>query len=212
MKTRIHTILRQTALSAAVLASILGPATPAHAQSIASINAEMSAFNARLAANQQRINGWVRQRMQNPQVQAAYARYAANARANGQVPQSFSTYAYYWITTNGYSRSGVNLLRQNDARNAQAERAALADERAAEANRGQAQLAGQEHFNRNSAEVGNMLRGTSTFTAENGAQRVLPHTWQSNTTHTYEGNLYSVDASGNYWVAGGDGGWYPLHR
>jgi hypothetical protein len=212
MNARIAALLSQTVLSAALFASVLGLATPARAQSIDAINAQMNAFNARLAANQQRINGWVRQRMQNPQVQAAYARYAANARANGQAPQSFSTYAYYWIATNGYSRSGVNLLRQNDARNAQAERAALADERAAEANRGAAQLAGQQHFSQNSAEVGNMLRGTSTYTAENGAQRVLPHTWQANTTHGYEGNLYYVDASGNYWVAGGNGGWYPLHR
>ena len=54
--------------------------------------------------------------------------------------------------------------------------------------------------------------GQSTYQAGNGASVVLPHTWQDNSRHEYQGNTYQVNESGQYFVRGGDGWWYPLGR
>ena len=56
------------------------------------------------------------------------------------------------------------------------------------------------------------LLGQSTYRAENGAPVVLPHTWQSNTTHEFQGNTYHVNESGQYFVRRNDGWWYPVGR
>ena len=55
-------------------------------------------------------------------------------------------------------------------------------------------------------------QGQSIYTAQNGAQMQLPHTWQPNTTHQYQGHTYGVDASGQYHVLGSNGWWYPVLR
>ncbi len=78
--------------------------------------------------------------------------------------------------------------------------------------RGQAQAGYAEGYQANNAEFGNTLQGNSTFVAPDGEQMVLPHTWADNTTNYYNGNTYHVDQSGNYYVYGTDGNWYPLRK
>ena len=70
----------------------------------------------------------------------------------------------------------------------------------------------RDSYSRNQQEAGRQLMGNSTFTAANGAQTVLPHTWQANTTHQHQGNTYHVDPSGQYWVQATNGYWYPLKK
>jgi hypothetical protein len=186
--------------------------SPAHAQqpSMASINAQMSAFNHRLAQNQQRINGWVSQKAADPTVRAGYAQYVARARAAGVQPQSLDNYAYGYIATQGYSSRGTAIFRANEVNNNQKIASATADLRAAEGARGQAQMGMQQGFSNNQQEFGNLLRGTSTYYGPNGSPQVLPHTWESNTLQHYQGNQYYVDYSGQYHQLNANGSWYAL--
>ena len=199
------------AFAAAAFTTVLALAPhSASAQTMASINAQMASMNERLAANQQRINGMVRQQMANPEVQEAYRRYLARAYAAGAPPIPFANFAYNYIATAHFSRGGTALYQRNEAANQAREAAAMNDYRAAQANRGAAQMAQQDHFNENQREVGRILRGTSTFTDPNGRREVLPHTWQAG-RHYYQGRTYQVDESGQYWVESA-GGWTPLSR
>ncbi len=215
--TPAATLLRTTLSGAVLLASILGLAMPANAQYSASqytdmINAQMNAMNANIAAGQQRINGMVQQRMRDPQVRSAYQQYVARARANGQQPQDYATWTYYYIATLGYSPAGRAAFQNSENQNQQREHAAYGRLKAAEAARGEAQTNQQRSYSEHQAEAGNMLRGTSTYSANDGRHTVLPHTWQADTAHSYQGNQYYVDRSGNYWLATGNGTWAPLHR
>jgi hypothetical protein len=93
-----------------------------------------------------------------------------------------------------------------------AEMGKVAELRQAEAARGQSQQAMRDGYSRNQAEAGRALMGQSTYQAASGQQLQLPHTWQPNTTRVYQGNTYHVDASGQYYVRGADGWWYPVNR
>jgi len=184
---------------------------PATAQSMAGIQAQMNSFNARLAANQQRINGMIQQRMNDPQVRAAYSRYVARTRANGQWPISYQKFTYQYVATNGFSSRGTALYRHNEAINQSKIANSVAGLRQAEANRGAAQTNMQDHYNNNQYQTGLLLRGQSTYYGPNGGSTELPHTWQANSNHRYQGNVYHVDASGNYYVATANG-LVPLHQ
>jgi len=208
MRMTYKIIVASTAVSS--LAFALAP-TAAAAQSMAGIQAQMNSFNARLAANQQRINGMIQQRMSDPQVRAAYDRYVARTRANGQWPVSYQQFTYQYVATNGFSARGTALYRRNEAINQSKVASAAADLRQAQANRGAAQINMQNHYNTNQYQTGLLLRGQSTYYAPNGASAELPHTWQANSRHNYQGNVYRVDASGNYYVSTGNG-WVPLHQ
>jgi len=183
---------------------------PSIASLQASISQSMGSLNQRLAANQLRINGMVRQKMQDPRVRAGYAQYVARAQRAGVQPQSLASYSYNYLATGGYSRQGMAIYRANEASNQAKIASATADLRSAQAARGQAQLGMQQGFSNNQAEFGRLLRGTSTYTAPNGGTQVLPHTWQANTFQQYQGRQYFVDQSGQYHALGNDGYWYAL--
>ncbi len=206
--------IRSTAFAFAAALSMAAPS--AFAQNIdqlqGMINAEMGQMNANINAGQQQINGMVQQRMQDPQVQAAYSAYVQRAQMSGQYPMDYPTFTYNYIYTNGFSASGVAAARANENANNARVYGAWQDEQQAEAGRGQAQAAYADGYQANNAEFGNTLQGNSTYVAPNGQQMVLPHTWQANTTNYYNGNYYHVDPSGNYYVYGSDGNWYPLQR
>ncbi len=208
----MHTPLssRRALLSFAASAAAC-TAAPALAQDYSAlIQQQMNAMNANIARGQQMVNDMVRQRMADPQVQAGYQRYLAQMRASGRPPMDYPTYTYNWIYTNGYSAAGVAHARANEAGIARAEQAKVQELRAAEAQRGAAQQTQRDHYSANQQEAGRGLMGQSTYLAPNGAALALPHTWQPNTQHSYQGQTYRVDASGNYHVLGVDGWWYPL--
>lgn len=161
---------------------------------------------------QQGVNQAVQQRMNDPQVRASYAQHVQQMRASGRPAMDFPTYTYNWIYTRGFSAQGMAQARANEAAIANAEMAAAQRLRQAEAERGQAQQQQRDVYFRNQQEAGRGLMGQSTFTAPNGTQLVLPHTWQRNTTQVYQNNTYHVDQSGRYHVRGADGWWYPLQR
>jgi hypothetical protein len=213
MTTLINTT-RKTALLAACIASVAALSAaprPAHALDLsAMINQEMASMNQKLANNQVRINGMVQQKMQDPRVKSGYAQYVARARQAGVQPQSYFNYSYNYIATQGFSARGTAIYRANEASNAAKISSATADLRNAQAARGQAQLGMQQSFNNNQHEFGNLLRGTSTYSAPNGGTTVLPHTWQTNTYQRYEGSTYYVDYSGTYHALGSDGSWTTL--
>lgn len=199
---------------AGTLVALTALASTAHAQqfgqnAVNSLNAQVNGLTSRIQAAQSQTlqNG-----MNNPTIRAAYQQYYSNSLARGQRPIDFASYAYQYMATGGFSAQGRAALAASNAQNTAKVAAAAQDLRNAQAARGQAQIAMQNSFNNNQATVGQLLRGTSTFVAGNGAQVVLPHTWQANTVNYYEGSYYAVNASGNYFVLGADRSWYPLSQ
>ena len=196
--------------AAALFATLFG--TPAHAQDYgAMVQQSMARMNQIVAQSQQGVNNLVQQRMQDPQVQASYQQYLAQMQAAGRQAMDFPTYTYNHIYTRGFSSDGMRHAQANESNIQANERAAWQRLRQAEAQRGQAQQAQRDGYFANQQEAGRQLMGQSTYTAPNGAQMQLPHTWQANTVHEYQGNTYGVDASGQYHVYS-NGWWYPVQR
>jgi hypothetical protein len=178
----------------------------------AMIQQQMNLMNQRLAQGQQMVNQAVQQRMRDPQVQAQYQQHLAQARATGMPAMDFATFAYNHIYTRGFSRDGIEHARRTDAAIAGAEHAAARGVRQAEQARGQAQQGLRDSYFAGQQEAGRGLMGQSTYHGAGGAQVVLPHTWQKNTRHEYMGHTYHVDQTGQYYVRGADGWWYPVNR
>ncbi len=200
------------AMAAAVAAAAIA-ATPARAQDYgAMLNQSIARMNNIVAQAEQASNNMVRQRMQDPQVQAAYRQYLGQMQASGQRAMDFPTYTSQYIYTRGFSADGIRHAQANEAGMQAREHAAWQGLQQAQAQRGQAQQAQRDGYFANQQEAGRGLMGQSTYTAPNGAQMPLPHTWQANTTHQYQGNTYGVDASGQYHVLGANGWWYPVQR
>lgn len=197
-------------MKAAVVACIAALlAAGAHAQNYDQmIQQQMQAMNANIARGQQMVQQAVQQRMRDPQVQAAYRQYAA--RHGGRPPMDYPTFTYNWIYTAGFSAQGMAHARATEAGIQARERAAVQGVREAEAARGQAQQAQRDRYFHNQQEAGRQLMGQSTWIAPNGAPLALPHTWQRNSVHDYQGQRYRVDHAGQYFVLGSDGWWYPL--
>lgn len=193
------------------LAAYVAPTTGARAQDwTAMIQQQMNQTDEMLARGQQQVDTIVQQRMQDPAVQAAYRQHVAAAAAQGRAPLDFPTFTYQYVYTNGFSAQGMAHARATEAGIQAQQQQAMQGVRDAEANRAAAMQGQRDSYFRNQKEAGHQLLGNSTFTAANGAEQVLPHTWQANTTHQYQGQTYHVDTAGQYWVAGTDGYWYPL--
>jgi hypothetical protein len=204
--------LRRALALAAVVLLLLGIG-PAAAQDYgAMVRQQMNEMNANIARGQQQVNEMVRQRMADPQVQAGYRQHLAQMRAAGRPPLDYPAYTYQWIYTAGFSAQGIAHARGNEAGIAAAERAKVQQLRDAEAQRGAAQQQQRDRYAANQQEAGRALLGQSTYLAPNGQALVLPHTWQPNSQHQYQGQTYRVDASGQYHVLGANGAWYPLMR
>ena len=160
------------------------------------------------------VNGMVRQRMADPQVQAGYRQYLAQMRAAGRPPMDYPTYTYNWIYTAGFSAQGIAHARATEAGIARAEQGKVQELRAAEAQRRQSAAGAARPPFRQPAGGRPRPAGPEHHLASNGAALALPHTWQANTQHSYQGQTYRVDASGNsatvHHVLGSDGWWYPL--
>lgn len=172
------------------------------------IQQQMNAMNQTIARGQQQVNQIVQQRMHDPQVQAAYQQVVA--RSGGRPAMDFPTFTYNYIYTNGYSAQGIAHARATEAGIQGRERAAMQGLRDAQAARGAAQQAQRDSYFSHQQEAGRGLMGQSTYVAPNGAALQLPHTWQRNSTHQYQGQTYGVDHAGQYHVRGADGWWVPL--
>lgn len=196
---------------AATAACLAAAVLPARAQDYgAMVQQQMNAMNANIARGQQMVNGMVQQRMADPQVRAAYGQYLAQTRAAGRPAMDYPTFTYNWIYTNGFSAQGIAHARANEAGIAAAEQAKVQELRDAQARRGAAQQAQRDGYFANQQEAGRQLLGQSTYVMPDGARQALPHTWAANTQHTHAGNTYRVDASGQYFVLGANGWWYPV--
>lgn len=205
--------LRSFVRGAAGAAFLLAFALPASAQNYeAMIQQGMNRMNQIVNQAQQGAQQIVQQRMHDPQVQASYRQYLMQMQASGQRPMDFPTYTYQYVYTNGFSQAGIAHMRANEASNQQKEYAAAMRLREAQANRANAMQQQRDSYFANQQEAGRQLAGQSTYRASNGASVVLPHTWQANTVHDWQGQRYGVDAGGRYHVLGGDGFWYPLAR
>jgi hypothetical protein len=211
--------------TAAALVGAFGFATSARSQDFNAMLAQQNAYleqqiqasqaqmNAQINAGQQRVQQIVQQKMQDPQVQAAYQQHLAQASQRGVQPYDFPTFAYYYAATNGFSSSGVAAYNQTSQDIQGRERAAWQGVRDAEAQRGQAINGLNDGYSRNQQEAGRQLMGNSTYVnAATGQSQALPHTWQANTYNNYQGNTYYVDQSGQYWMAdpNGSGNWMQM--
>lgn len=178
----------------------------------AMIQHQMNQMNQNIARGQQQVNQIVQQRMQDPGVQAGYQQYLGQMAAAGRQPMNYPTYAYYHVYTNGFTAQGMTHMRNTEAGIQGREQAAWQGLQQAQAQRAQAQQAQRDGYFRNQQEAGRQLMGNSTYTQANGATQELPHTWQRGTTHEYQGQLYHVDASGQYYQRAANGWWYPMGR
>jgi hypothetical protein len=200
------------AMAVAAAAAALS-AAPARAQDYgAMVQQSMARMNNIVAQAEQQGRHIVQQRMQDPQVQHAYRQYLGQMQASGRQAMDFPTYTYQWVYTRGFSADGMRHAQANEAGMRAREHAAWQGLQQAQMQRGQAMQAQRDSYFANQQEAGRGLMGQSTYTAANGAQMQLPHTWQANTTHQYQGNTYGVDASGQYHVLGANGWWYPVQR
>lgn len=206
--TSIDRGVRRLALAAAAATIALTPQLAA-AQSVAGLYAQVNGLTARI---QQAQSQTLQRGMQDPRIRASYSRYVSTMAARGQQPMPFANYAYQYMATGGFTARGKALLAASNARNQAKVASAAQDLRNAEAQRGQVQMASQQSAAARSYAAGQLVQGVSTYVGQNGASVELPHTWQANTTNTYNGSTYHVDPSGNYWVLGGDGSWRPLAR
>jgi len=205
---RRHALIAATSLF--VAATVSGPVS---AQDYgAMVQQSMNRMNQIINNAQQGVNNIVQQRMHDPQVQASYRQYLAQRRAWGQPAMDYPTYTYNYVYTRGFSRDGIAHAQANEAGIRANENAAVRRLRDAEAQRGAAQQQQRDGYFANQQEAGRGLMGQSTFRAQNGAQVVLPHTWQANTRHEFGGNTYHVNESGQYFVRASNGWWYPLAR
>ena len=204
---------RWAARAAAVVLAAAAAPQAAHAQNFdLMIRQQVDQMNRMIARGQQQVQQVVAQRMQDPQVRAAYQQYLSRVRASGQPAMDYPTYTYNYIYTRGFSPDGIAHARANEAGIAQREQAALQGWRDAQARRAQAQQEQRDAYAANQQEAGRGLLGQSTYSTTGGWQTQLPHTWQPNTRHVYQGNTYHVDHAGHYYVRGIDGWWYPLRR
>jgi hypothetical protein len=197
--------------AAIVAAAVL--ATPVRAQDLdALMRQSVAQMNHIVAQAEQASAAMVRQRMQDPQVQAAYRSYLARMRASGLPAKDFPSYTADYIYTRGFSADGIRQAQAANAGMQAREHAAWQGLQQAQAQRGQAQQAQRDGYFANQQEAGRALLGQSSYTAPNGAPLQLPHTWQANTTHRFQGNTYGVDASGQYHVLDANGWWQPVQR
>jgi hypothetical protein len=196
---------------AALAVGLAWPAIAAAQDYDAMIRESQARMNAIIANAQASSNRIVEQNMRDPKVQAAYRQHLAEAQRRGVQPYDFRTYAYYYSATGGFSQQGLAQYNATTQSNQSKEQAAWRDLQAAQADRAAAQAQNSARYSANQQEAGRALQGTSSYTAPNGQQLVLPHTWQANSYHNYQGAQYFVDASGNYFVQT-IGYWYPLAR
>ena len=168
--------------------------------------------NATVDAAQQQAQQIVQQRMQDPQVQAAYLQHVAQAAQSGTQPYDFPTFTYYYVATRGFSAEGKADWYANEGDIQRKEQRAWQEYRDAQAARQGAMNDLQEGYHRNQQEAGRQLQGQSTFENPSGQTQALPHTWQRNTYQTHQGNTYFVDESGQYWMLdpNNSGYWQPL--
>lgn len=187
-------------------------ATPAQAQDYgAMVQQSMNRMNQIVRQAEQRAGDAVQQRMQNPQVQQQYQQYVQQMQSQGRQPMDYQTYAYYHVYTNGFSQGGIQHMQNNEAGIRAREMQSVQNLRQAEANRGQVQQQQRDSYFRNQQEAGRGLMGQSTYSGY-GTPQALPHTWGSNTYQNYQGHQYYVDHSGQYYVQGQGGWWYPINR
>ena len=154
----------------------------------------------------------IQRKMQDPQVQAAYRAYLQQMQSSGRQAMDFATFTGEYIYTNGFSREGIAHRNRIESGNRAAETQALRGVRQAEQNRSDSMQQQRDGYFRNQGEGGRGLMGQSTYTGPNGSSTSLPHTWQRNSAHEYQGNTYRVNEAGQYYVRGGDGWWYPVTR
>jgi len=208
MNLNLTQTLRRLSL---LLALAVAPLAASAQNYEAMIQQQMQAMNNNIARGQQQANQIVQQRMQDPAVQAGYQQYQAQMANAGRQPMNYATYAYYHVYTNGFSAQGMAHMRGTESGIQQREQASWQGLQQAQANRAQAQQAWRNGYAANQQEAGRQLTGQSTY-AGNGQTQALPHTWQANTTHEYQGQVYHVDASGQYYQRAANGWWYPMSR
>ncbi|MEP6873292.1 MAG: hypothetical protein ABI887_02925 [Burkholderiales bacterium] len=154
----------------------------------------------------------VNRKAQDPEVRARYAQYVQNMRSRGMPAMNFFQYAEEYMFTRGFSRDGIAYARNVNAGIQAREQASVRAYRDAQAARGQAMQQQRDAYFRNQQEAGRGLMGQSTYHGPNGYQTQLPHTWQNNTQHHYQGQTYRVTESGQYQVLGTNGWWQPINR
>jgi len=209
--------MRSLAAAALLLAGLA--ATPATAQvtyngwnlgpdfgaMIDQVNRDRAAQAQQMQQGEQQI---VQQAMQDPVCQQYYAQHRAQG---GQMP--WPQFAWQCAATGRFSREGTRAFMDNERRNQGAEQDRLMALRDAERQRGMAQGQWADGYGRNQGEMGRVMQGQQTWTdPRTGQQQVLPYMGGAVTRDPANGRVYARDASGQQYVQGSDGMWYPLRQ
>lgn len=169
-------------------------------------NAMAAQQNAQMQQQTQQI---VLQVMQNPRFQGMYQQHLASGGSS--TPEQ---YAYNYAATGGFTESGMRNYQNSEAASAAKIQGAWQGEQKAIQGYRDAYNGYASGYSSNQQEVGNSLMGNSTYVQpDSGSSSVLPHTWQTNSYNSFNGNTYYVDQSGQYYLLdpNNSGTMYPVH-
>jgi hypothetical protein len=161
--------------------------------------------NAQMEVQLQQI---IQQVMQDPRFQSMYQQYLASGGT--ATPEQ---YAYSYAATGGFTPQGMQIYQNSEAMSAAKIQNAWNGYLGAVEGYREAYNNYTGSFAETTNEMGNVLMGNSTYVDyATGSSYVLPHTWQTETYNTYNGQTYYVDYTGQYYVVDpNNSGWmYPL--
>ena len=152
--------------------------------------------------------GIVASNLGNPQVMAAYQQAIASGRYYG-TPEQF---AYDYAATGGFSPIGMQRYMGTSTQIHQDFQTGMAGLQQSGAAYDAAINGWTGGFGDIQHEGGLGLMGQSTYQGETW-NAPLPHTWQPNSSHDWQGHSFDVDSSGQYWhFDAWTGTWVPVYR
>jgi hypothetical protein len=164
-------------------------------------------LNTQIDQSQQQL---IAQVLQDPNFQSMYQQYLASGGT--ATPEQ---YAYQYAATGGFSAQGMQNYQNSEAASAAKIQGAWQDYQNSVQGYQDAYGNYTGGFANNQTEFGNTLMGNSTYVNPGtGSSYVLPHTWQTDSYNTYNGQNYYVDQAGQYfWIDPNNTGWmYPIYQ
>jgi hypothetical protein len=163
--------------------------------------------NSQMNQQTQQIIGQV---LQDPRFQSMYQQYLASGGT-----ASAEQYAYSYAATGGFTPQGMQNYQNSEAMSAAKIQNAWRDYQNAAQGYRDAYGNYTEGYSANQNEAGNTLMGNTTYVEPGtGSSYVLPHTWQSDSYNTYNGQTYFVDQNGQYFRVdpNNNGSMYPIYQ
>ena len=161
--------------------------------------------NSQMNQQTQQVIGQV---LQDPRFRSMYQQYMASGGT-----ASAEQYAYSYAATGGFTQQGMQNYQRSEAENAAKIQNAQRDLRNAEQGYRDAYGNYTDGYSENANEAGRTLMGNSTYVQpDSGSSYVLPHTWQADSYNMYNGQMYYVDQTGQYFAVDANNNMYPISQ